>query len=111
MQKILGKMIQLVIIIWVVVSSCQAADNDKLSQWSFEEIGCEGFYDKKMFESLDNVCQECHGLYQEAIVYNTCRQSCFTSEYFRDCLETLTSHTKNEISAFKIMIKRLQGFE
>lgn len=58
---------------WIVISPFEAIENDKLSQWSFEEIGCKGFYDKKMFESLDNVCQECHSLYQETIVYNTCR--------------------------------------
>ncbi|XP_050297542.1 crustacean hyperglycemic hormone isoform X2 [Anthonomus grandis grandis] len=60
-----------------------------LSKRSFFNIQCKGVYDKGIFAKLDRICEDCYNLFREPQVHSLCMSQCFTTEYFKGCVESL----------------------
>ncbi|KAJ1531050.1 hypothetical protein ONE63_005880 [Megalurothrips usitatus] len=78
-----------------------------LSKRSFFEIECKGVYDKSIFARLDRICEDCYNLYRAPQLHSLCRRNCFTTDYFKGCVESLMM--EEEIDNIQIWIKQLHG--
>ncbi|XP_054278291.1 ion transport peptide-like isoform X2 [Macrosteles quadrilineatus] len=56
---------------------------------SFYDLQCKGVYDKSIFARLDLICDDCYNLFREPQLHQLCRKDCFTSDYFKGCIEAL----------------------
>uniref|UniRef100_A0A2H1WBV3 SFRICE_024337 n=1 Tax=Spodoptera frugiperda TaxID=7108 RepID=A0A2H1WBV3_SPOFR len=56
---------------------------------SFFTLECKGVYDAAIFARLDRICDDCYNLFREPQLYNLCRKDCFTTDYFKGCVEVL----------------------
>ncbi|CAG9136472.1 unnamed protein product [Plutella xylostella] len=56
---------------------------------SFFNLQCKGVYDASIFARLDRICDDCYNLFREPELYTLCRKDCFTSDYFKGCVEVL----------------------
>ncbi|XP_043235774.1 ion transport peptide-like [Amphibalanus amphitrite] len=74
---------------------------------SFLGLQCRGVFDKVTFHELNAVCKECYGLYQEPELHGLCRSECFTTEYFKGCLQAL--RRAHETDKFDMAIRRISG--
>ncbi|XP_075981488.1 ion transport peptide isoform X2 [Anticarsia gemmatalis] len=56
---------------------------------SFFTLECKGVYDAAIFARLDRICDDCFNLFREPQLYTLCREKCFTTPYFKGCMESL----------------------
>ncbi|KAF9422351.1 CHH-like protein isoform X2 [Spodoptera litura] len=63
---------------------------------SFFTLECKGVYDAAIFARLDRICDDCYNLFREPQLYNLCREKCFTSPYFKGCMESLYLYDEKE---------------
>ncbi|XP_039758969.1 CHH-like protein isoform X2 [Pararge aegeria] len=63
---------------------------------SFFNLQCKGVYDAAIFARLDRICDDCYNLFREPKLYNLCRSKCFTSPYFKGCMESLYLYDEEE---------------
>ncbi|CAG5043087.1 unnamed protein product [Parnassius apollo] len=54
---------------------------------SFFKLQCKGIYDASIFARLDRICDDCYNLFRDPSLYNLCRKDCFTTDYFKGCVE------------------------
>ncbi|XP_039277956.1 ion transport peptide-like isoform X2 [Nilaparvata lugens] len=78
-----------------------------LSKRSFFDIQCKGVYDKSIFARLDRICEDCYNLFREAQLHSLCRRDCFTSDYFKGCIDVLL--LQDEMENIQTWIKQLHG--
>ncbi|XP_071439599.1 ion transport peptide-like isoform X1 [Hetaerina americana] len=78
-----------------------------LSKRSFFDIQCKGVYDKSIFARLDRICEDCYNLFREPQLHSLCRKNCFTTEYFKGCLDVLL--LTDEMENIQTWIKQLHG--
>lgn len=74
---------------------------------SFFDIECKGQFNKAIFYRLDRICEDCYSLFREPQILSFCKKSCFTTDYFRGCLDAL--QLTDEIETLKPFIKVLNG--
>ncbi|XP_013137349.1 PREDICTED: ion transport peptide-like isoform X1 [Papilio xuthus] len=74
---------------------------------SFFKLQCKGIYDASIFARLDRICDDCYNLFREPSLYNLCRKDCFTTDYFKGCVEVLQE--TDQLELFKEYIKKLHG--
>uniref|UniRef100_A0A336LXM0 CSON007572 protein n=1 Tax=Culicoides sonorensis TaxID=179676 RepID=A0A336LXM0_CULSO len=74
---------------------------------TFFDIECKGVYNKSIFFRLDRVCDDCYSLFREPQLHTLCKNQCFTTMYFKGCLDAL--HLNDEIEDIKQYIKLLNG--
>uniref|UniRef100_A0AB38ZPE1 ITP n=1 Tax=Gryllus bimaculatus TaxID=6999 RepID=A0AB38ZPE1_GRYBI len=67
-----------------------------LSKRSFFDLQCKGVYDKSIFARLDRICEDCYNLFREPQLHSLCRSKCFTSPYFKGCIEALLLNEDEE---------------
>ncbi|XP_023287835.1 ion transport peptide-like [Orussus abietinus] len=97
----------------LLVSSCLGlADagvlmGHPLGKRSFMDIQCKGVYDKSLFARLDRICEDCYNLFREPQLHSLCRKNCFTSDYFKGCLDVLL--LQDEMEQIQTWIKQLHG--
>ncbi|XP_041984553.1 CHH-like protein isoform X2 [Aricia agestis] len=60
-----------------------------ITRRSFFNLQCKGVFDAAIFARLDRVCDDCYNLFREPELYTLCRDGCFTTEYFKGCVEVL----------------------
>ncbi|KAL0820131.1 hypothetical protein ABMA28_006068 [Loxostege sticticalis] len=84
-----------------------AATPHHVARRSFFNLQCKGVYDAAIFARLDRICDDCYNLFREPQLYTLCRQDCFTTDYFKGCVEVLQETDKLEL--FKTYIKQLHG--
>ncbi|XP_037295131.1 CHH-like protein isoform X2 [Manduca sexta] len=63
---------------------------------SFFSLECKGVYDASIFARLDRVCDDCYNLFREPQLYTLCRAKCFTTPYFKGCMESLYLYDEKE---------------
>ncbi|PZC73065.1 CHH-like protein isoform X2 [Helicoverpa armigera] len=63
---------------------------------SFFTLECKGVYDAAIFARLDRICDDCYNLFREPQLYTLCREKCFTSPYFKGCMESLYLYDEKE---------------
>ncbi|CAB0038395.1 unnamed protein product [Trichogramma brassicae] len=80
---------------------------DSFSKRSFMDIQCKGFYDRSHFARLDRICEDCYNLFREPQLHSLCRNNCFTSEYFKGCMDVLL--LQDEEAKIQQAIKILHG--
>jgi len=56
---------------------------------SYTSLQCRGEYDPSRFAQLDGICEDCYNLYREPEVHSLCRKDCFSSDTFKQCLQSL----------------------
>ncbi|KAG7199547.1 hypothetical protein KM043_014158 [Ampulex compressa] len=78
-----------------------------LGKRSFMELQCKGIYDKSIFARLDRICEDCYNLFREPQLHHLCRKECFTTEYFKGCVDVLLLH--DEVEKIQSWIKHLHG--
>ncbi|XP_063978055.1 ion transport peptide-like isoform X1 [Diachasmimorpha longicaudata] len=78
-----------------------------LGKRSFMQLQCKGIYDKSIFARLDRICEDCYNLFREPQLHTLCRKNCFTSDYFKSCLDVLL--LQDEMEQIQIWIKQLHG--
>ncbi|XP_026320432.1 ion transport peptide-like isoform X2 [Hyposmocoma kahamanoa] len=78
-----------------------------ITRRSFYDLQCKGVYDQVMFNRLDRVCDDCYNLFRESQLFNLCRADCFTSDYFKGCVEALLLN--ENLDTYKKYIKHLHG--
>nr|CAH7744101.1 unnamed protein product [Callosobruchus chinensis] len=78
-----------------------------LTKRSFADLRCRGVYDKSIFARLDRICEDCYNLFREPSIHSLCRKNCFTSDYFKGCVDTL--QLSDETDQIQAMIKQLHG--
>ncbi|XP_026463665.1 ion transport peptide-like [Ctenocephalides felis] len=76
---------------------------------SFFDIQCKGVYDKGIFARLDRICEDCYNLFREPQLHALCKKECFTTDYFKGCMESL--QLNDEIELIQTYIKQLHGAE
>nr|XP_008195066.1 PREDICTED: ion transport peptide isoform X1 [Tribolium castaneum]XP_008195067.1 PREDICTED: ion transport peptide isoform X1 [Tribolium castaneum]XP_008195068.1 PREDICTED: ion transport peptide isoform X1 [Tribolium castaneum]XP_008195069.1 PREDICTED: ion transport peptide isoform X1 [Tribolium castaneum]ABN79657.1 ion transport peptide isoform A [Tribolium castaneum] len=76
---------------------------------SFFDIQCKGVYDKSIFAKLDSICEDCYMLFREPQLHNLCRKNCFTTDYFKGCIDTL--QRSDEEAQIQLWIKQIRGAE
>ncbi|KAG7301730.1 hypothetical protein JYU34_014717 [Plutella xylostella] len=74
---------------------------------SFFNLQCKGVYDASIFARLDRICDDCYNLFREPELYTLCRKDCFTSDYFKGCVEVLQE--TDQLDVFKKYIIKLHG--
>ncbi|KAF7277994.1 ion transport peptide isoform X2 [Rhynchophorus ferrugineus] len=80
-----------------------------LTKRSFFDIQCKGVYDKSIFARLDRICEDCYSLFREPQIHSLCMKNCFTTDYFKGCLETL--QLSDEMEQIQSWIKQVHGAE
>ncbi|CAL7942804.1 unnamed protein product [Xylocopa violacea] len=99
----------------LLVSSCIGLtdagilNGHPLGKRSFIDIQCKGIYDKSIFARLDRICEDCYNLFREPQLHQLCRKNCFTSDYFKGCLDVLL--LQDEVEKIQTWIKQLHGAE
>ncbi|CAK9802680.1 Ion transport peptide-like [Anthophora quadrimaculata] len=99
----------------LLVSSCIGPtdagilNGHPLGKRSFIDIQCKGIYDKSIFARLDRICEDCYNLFREPQLHQLCRKNCFTSDYFKGCLDVLL--LQDEVEKIQTWIKQLHGAE
>ncbi|KAK3912313.1 Ion transport peptide-like [Frankliniella fusca] len=78
-----------------------------VSKRSFFDIQCKGVYDKSIFARLDRICEDCYNLFREPQLHSLCRKGCFTTDYFKGCLDALL--LQDEMEDIQTWIKQLHG--
>ncbi|XP_014213118.1 crustacean hyperglycemic hormones A* isoform X2 [Copidosoma floridanum] len=78
-----------------------------LGKRSFLDIQCKGVYDRSLFARLDRICEDCYNLFREPQLHTLCRKNCFTTDYFKGCLDVLL--LEDEMEWIKTSIKQLHG--
>lgn len=63
---------------------------------NYVDLQCRGMYDQGIFAQLDRICEDCYNLYKDAEVHGFCRSDCFTSQTFRQCLQSLLLEKESE---------------
>lgn len=97
----------------LLVSSCLGiADagvlmGHPLGKRSYLDISCKGVYDKSIFARLDRICEDCYNLFREPQLHVLCRKNCFTTDYFKGCLDVLL--LTDEMEKIQMWIKQLHG--
>nr|ABO43964.1 putative ion transport peptide-like precursor [Daphnia magna] len=105
-QSLLGVATLLVVLLAVLPSypssamSALSSGHHSLSKRSFFDINCKGLYDKSIFARLDRICQDCYNLYREPELHTLCRKNCFTTNYFKGCLDALLINDEKNIQSF-----------
>ncbi|XP_063700007.1 ion transport peptide-like isoform X3 [Culicoides brevitarsis] len=74
---------------------------------TFLDIECKGTFNKSIFYRLDRVCDDCYSLFREPQLHTLCKNKCFTTIYFKGCVESL--HLTDELEDIKQYIKLLNG--
>ncbi|KAL1462380.1 hypothetical protein WDU94_014218 [Cyamophila willieti] len=78
-----------------------------LSKRSFFDIQCKGVYDKSIFARLDRICEDCYDLFRAPQIHTLCRKDCFTSDYFKGCVDVL--QLTDEADSLQADIMQLHG--
>ncbi|XP_047996720.1 CHH-like protein isoform X2 [Leguminivora glycinivorella] len=73
-----------------------AAAPHHVARRSFFNLQCKGVYDAAIFARLDRICDDCYNLFREAQLYTLCRAKCFTTPYFKGCMESLYLYDEEE---------------
>ncbi|GAB0090333.1 ion transport peptide [Sergentomyia squamirostris] len=76
---------------------------------SFFDIECKGVFNKSIFFRLDRICEDCYSLFREPQLHSLCKKRCFTTEYFKGCLDALQLTDEQEI--IKTYVKAINGAE
>ncbi|XP_012544168.1 CHH-like protein isoform X1 [Bombyx mandarina] len=74
---------------------------------SFFTLECKGVFDAAIFARLDRICDDCFNLFREPQLYTLCRKDCFTTDYFKGCVEVLRE--TDQLDLFKKYIKQIHG--
>eukprot|EP00096_Caligus_rogercresseyi_P010612 TRINITY_DN3941_c0_g1_i1.p1 TRINITY_DN3941_c0_g1~~TRINITY_DN3941_c0_g1_i1.p1 ORF type:complete len:149 (-),score=29.66 TRINITY_DN3941_c0_g1_i1:560-1006(-) len=56
---------------------------------NYVDLQCRGMYDQGIFAQLDRICEDCYNLYKDAEVHGFCRSNCFSTQTFKQCLQSL----------------------
>ncbi|XP_036145761.1 ion transport peptide-like isoform X1 [Monomorium pharaonis] len=98
----------------LLISSCIGLGADAaslsghpLGKRSFFDIQCKGVYDKSIFARLDRICEDCYNLFREPQLHMLCKKECFTTDYFKGCLDVLL--LTDEVGKIQMWIKQLHG--
>ncbi|XP_041984550.1 CHH-like protein isoform X1 [Aricia agestis] len=78
-----------------------------ITRRSFFNLQCKGVFDAAIFARLDRVCDDCYNLFREPELYTLCRDGCFTTEYFKGCVEVLQE--QENLDQFKKYINIIHG--
>nr|QQW38912.1 prepro-ion transport peptide-like variant 2 [Lygus hesperus] len=78
-----------------------------LNKRSFFDLQCKGVYDKSIFARLDRICEDCYNLFREPSLHSLCRKNCFTTDYFKGCIDVLL--LQDEMEHIQSWIKQLHG--
>ncbi|CAG9795505.1 unnamed protein product [Diatraea saccharalis] len=89
------------------VAAPPAAAPHHVARRSFFTLQCKGVYDAAIFARLDRICDDCYNLFREPQLYTLCRQDCFTTDYFKGCVEVLQE--TDQLELFKTYIKQIHG--
>ncbi|XP_059485062.1 ion transport peptide-like isoform X3 [Neocloeon triangulifer] len=73
----------------------------------FFDIQCKGVYDKSIFARLDRICEDCYNLFREPQLHSLCRKECFTTHYFKGCVDSLM--LQDDLEDIQSWIKQLHG--
>uniref|UniRef100_A0A1B6DZ35 Ion transport peptide-like protein n=1 Tax=Clastoptera arizonana TaxID=38151 RepID=A0A1B6DZ35_9HEMI len=90
-----------------LISCLLAGPTHTIEKRSFFDIQCKGVYDKSIFARLDRICEDCYNLFREPQLHQLCRKQCFTSDYFKGCLDVLL--LQDEMEKIQTWIKQLHG--
>ncbi|KAJ0173937.1 hypothetical protein K1T71_010083 [Dendrolimus kikuchii] len=90
-----------------VVGAPPSGASHHIQRRSFFTLECKGIYDAAIFARLDRICDDCYNLFREPQLYTLCRKDCFTTEYFKGCVEALRE--TDQLETFKKYIKIIHG--
>ncbi|CAO1407903.1 unnamed protein product [Diamesa serratosioi] len=102
--KILYLLALLLLIVPLIIS---LPHHDVHKRSSFFDIECKGVFNKSIFFRLDRICEDCYSLFREPSLHSLCKKQCFTTEFFKGCLEAL--QLTDEVNAIKSYIKLVNG--
>ncbi|KAF0292091.1 Ion transport peptide-like [Amphibalanus amphitrite] len=74
---------------------------------SYRDIECRGVFNKSVYARLNTICRDCFELYKEPELHGLCRSECFTTEYFKGCLQALV--IEDQADKLDEQIRRLSG--
>ncbi|KAJ9587004.1 hypothetical protein L9F63_019401 [Diploptera punctata] len=112
MEQQLTRVLSCCILISIMITSLVAVPasgrvlGHSVSKRSFFELQCKGVFDKTIFARLDRVCEDCYNLFREPHLHTLCRQDCFTTDYFKGCMDVLL---EDDIEKYQSWIKQLHG--
>ncbi|XP_017778937.1 PREDICTED: ion transport peptide isoform X2 [Nicrophorus vespilloides] len=69
----------------------------------FLDLQCKGVYESSIFAKLDRICEDCYNLFREPKLQGLCKSDCFSSDYFKGCLEALLLN--EEMDKFAKMVE------
>ncbi|XP_055603692.1 ion transport peptide-like isoform X1 [Uranotaenia lowii] len=102
--------ISLALIIALVPLAAVALPHHNVSKRSlFFELECKGTFNKQIFYRLDRICEDCYSLFREPQILSFCKKQCFTSDYFRGCIDAL--QLTDELEQIKQNIRILNGVD
>ncbi|XP_075216159.1 ion transport peptide isoform X2 [Lycorma delicatula] len=78
-----------------------------ITKRSFFDLKCKGVYDRSIFARLDRICEDCYNLFREHSLHSLCRKDCFTSDYFKGCIDVLL--LQDELQDIQSWIKTIHG--
>ncbi|XP_015513537.1 ion transport peptide-like isoform X1 [Neodiprion pinetum] len=107
-----GRTLAIAAAVFLLSSSLGLADagvlmGHPLGKRSFLDIHCKGVYDRSLFARLDRICEDCYNLFREPQLHSLCSKNCFTSDYFKGCLDVLL--LQDEMEEIQTWIKQLHG--
>lgn len=97
----------LLLILVPLIISLPHPHHDVQKRSSFFDIDCKGVFNKSIFFRLDRICEDCYSLFREVELHSLCKKQCFTTEFFKGCLEAL--QLQDEVNAIKSYIKLVNG--
>ncbi|XP_022119612.1 CHH-like protein isoform X2 [Pieris rapae] len=85
-----------------LVAAVPASTPHHVSRRSFFSLECKGVFDAAIFARLDRICDDCYNLFREPQLYTLCRSDCFTTLFFKGCVESLC--LSDEMEELDLMI-------
>ncbi|XP_061384296.1 CHH-like protein isoform X2 [Danaus plexippus] len=86
----------LMVAVVAVVVAAPPSTPHHVARRSFFNLQCKGVYDAAIFARLDRICDDCYNLFREPTLFTLCRSKCFTSPYFKGCMESLYLYDEEE---------------
>ncbi|XP_045595777.1 crustacean hyperglycemic hormone [Procambarus clarkii] len=63
----------------------------------FEYVNCQGTFDKKLYNELNRICEDCQNIYRrDSQLAMKCKDNCFKNSWFEECVNSLLLNDQME---------------
>jgi len=97
---------------WVeglIVCYFTAFVSQQISEELGDSLGCASSPTLRILKYLDRICDDCYMLFRDPGVYGMCRSDCFSSSYFRSCMDIIMVSKQTRSKAYRF-VQRINSY-